>query len=119
MLVLSRKVGEVITIGSSIRITVLSHERGIVRLGIEAPKSVAVHRKEIYDKIIEANKNAVKTEPDALKKFIISLDVAPLITQESSSLAFIATSKKTDNTEQKNSPADQSNNDQPQNKEGE
>jgi len=100
MLVLSRKVGEVITIGSSIRITVLSHERGIVRLGIEAPKSVAVHRKEIYDKIIEANQNAIKTEPDALKKAILTLDVEPMISQESKSLAFIASPKKPGNSPQ-------------------
>lgn len=94
MLVLSRKVGEVITIGSSIRITVLSHERGVVRLGIEAPKSVAVHRKEIYDKIIEANKSASKTEPGALKRALASFDIEPRIAQESSALAFIATPKK-------------------------
>ena len=111
MLVLSRKAGEVITIGSSIRITVLSHERGIVRLGIEAPKSVAVHRKEIYDKIIEANKNATKTEPDALKRFAISLDVDTLITQESSSLAFIASPKKSGDISQETSGADQENTD--------
>ena len=100
MLVLSRKAGEVITIGSSIRITVLSHERGIVRLGIEAPKSVAVHRKEVYDKIIEANRNAAKTEHGALKKMVLTLDVEPMIAQESASLAFIASTKKTGSSPQ-------------------
>ncbi|HYF03902.1 MAG TPA: carbon storage regulator CsrA [Patescibacteria group bacterium] len=100
MLVLSRKAGEVITIGSSIRITVLSHERGIVRLGIEAPRSVAVHRKEVYDKIIEANINAAKTEPGALKRFVVALEMDPTIEQESKSLAFIAnTSKSQENNE--------------------
>lgn len=68
MLVLSRKIGEIITIGSTIKITVLSHDRGVVRLGIEAPKSIPVHRKEIYDKIIEMNKQAAKTEISALKE---------------------------------------------------
>lgn len=67
MLVLSRKIGEVITVGSSVRITVLSFDRGIVRLGIEAPKSIPVHRKEVYDKIIEMNRQAAKTELAALK----------------------------------------------------
>lgn len=70
MLVLSRKIGEVITIGSSVSVTVLSIDRGIVRLGIEAPKSIPVHRKEIHDKIVEINRQAAKTEISALKKAI-------------------------------------------------
>ncbi len=67
MLVLSRKIGEVITIGTSVKITVLSFDRGIVRLGIEAPRTVPVHRKEVHDKIIEMNRQAAKTELSALK----------------------------------------------------
>ncbi len=70
MLVLSRKIGEVITIGSSVSVTVLGVDRGIVRLGIEAPKSIPVHRKEIHDKIVEINRQAAKTEINALKKAI-------------------------------------------------
>ena len=62
MLVLSRKTGEVVTIGNDIKITVVNIDRGIVRLGIEAPKSVVVHRQEVYDKIIESNKEAASTE---------------------------------------------------------
>ena len=75
MLVLSRKIGEVITIGSSVKITVLSFDRGIVRLGIEAPKSIPVHRKEVYDKIIEMNRQAAKTEVSSLKKAISKASV--------------------------------------------
>lgn len=67
MLVLSRKIGEVITIGNSIEITILSYDRGVVRLGINAPKNVPVHRKEIHDKIIELNKQAARTEVQAIK----------------------------------------------------
>lgn len=67
MLVLSRKIGEIITIGNSIEVSVLSYDRGVVRLGINAPKSVPVHRKEVHDKIIELNKQAAKTEINALK----------------------------------------------------
>jgi carbon storage regulator len=67
MLVLSRKIGEIITIGSSVKVTVLSFDRGVVRLGIDAPKSIPVHRKEVYDKIIEMNRQAAKTELTALK----------------------------------------------------
>lgn len=68
MLVLSRKIGEVITIGSSVKITVLSFDRGVVRLGIDAPKSIPVHRKEVYDKIIEMNMQATKAEVSTMKK---------------------------------------------------
>jgi carbon storage regulator len=68
MLVLSRKVGEVITVGSSVTVTVLGLDRGIVRLGIDAPKSIPVHRKEIHDRIIEMNRQAAKTEISALRK---------------------------------------------------
>ncbi|MCX7879882.1 MAG: carbon storage regulator CsrA [Ignavibacteria bacterium] len=73
MLVLSRKIGEVITIGSSIKITVLDYSRGVVRLGIEAPKSIPVHRKEVYDKIIEINRKAVRTEIEELRKAMKSV----------------------------------------------
>lgn len=70
MLVLSRKVGEVITIGNSVKITVVSYDRGIVRLGIEAPKNIPVHRKEVYDKIIELNKQSARTQIEELKRLI-------------------------------------------------
>ena len=75
MLVLSRKIGEVVTIGTSVKITVLGFDRGVVRLGIDAPKSIPVHRKEIYDKIIEMNRAAAKTELQSLKKAIAISDV--------------------------------------------
>lgn len=71
MLVLSRKIGEVITIGTSVKITVLSFDRGIVRLGIEAPKTIPVHRKEVYDKIIELNQIAARTELNNLKQMML------------------------------------------------
>ncbi|MBX3042455.1 MAG: carbon storage regulator CsrA [Candidatus Kapabacteria bacterium] len=70
MLVLSRKIGEIVTIGNSIEISVLSYDRGVVRLGINAPKSVPVHRKEVHDKIIQLNKQAAKTELKAIKEAI-------------------------------------------------
>lgn len=47
MLVISRKTGEEIQIGDSIKITVVNVERGIVRLGIEAPKEIPIQRMEI------------------------------------------------------------------------
>ena len=72
MLVLSRKIGEVITVGSSVKITILSFDRGVVRLGIDAPKSIPIHRKEVYDKIIDMNRQAAKTELETLKNLISS-----------------------------------------------
>ena len=75
MLVLSRKIGEVIMIGTSIKVRVLSFDRGVVRLGIEAPKSIPVHRQEVYDKIIKMNKQAAKTDLSALKSLIVSTEI--------------------------------------------
>lgn len=49
MLVLSRKLGERIYIGDDICITVVAIDRGKVRLGIEAPRSIPVHRQELLD----------------------------------------------------------------------
>lgn len=51
MLVLSRKLGEVIEIGDDIRVMVVSIGRDTVRLGIEAPRGVSVFRSEIGDRI--------------------------------------------------------------------
>jgi carbon storage regulator len=53
MLVLSRKVGEKILINGSITVEVVSVDRGKVRIGISAPPEVSVHRKEVYDRILE------------------------------------------------------------------
>ena len=69
MLALSRKINESIMIGHDIEITVLEIKGEQVKLGINAPKSVPLYRKEIYVQIQEANKEAVSSEasPDVLK----------------------------------------------------
>ena len=69
MLALSRKVNESIMIGHDIEVTVLEIKGEQVKLGINAPKSVPLYRKEIYVQIQEANKEAVSTaaSPDVLK----------------------------------------------------
>lgn len=51
MLVLTRRIGETVTIGSDITLTVLSVRGNQVRVGIGAPKEVEVHREEIYERI--------------------------------------------------------------------
>jgi carbon storage regulator len=62
LLVLARKKGESIMIGDNIELVVLSVEGELVKLGINAPKSVPIHRKEIYDSIQESNKEAIQTK---------------------------------------------------------
>ena len=56
MLVLSRKKNESIVINDSVVVTVIEIRGDKVRLGIEAPKEVPVHRREVYDKIKEAER---------------------------------------------------------------
>ena len=58
MLILTRKLGESITIGDDIKITVLGIHGRQVRLGVIAPQKVVVHREEVYFKIQEENKKA-------------------------------------------------------------
>ena len=51
MLILTRKVGESLLIGDDVEITVLSIRGSQVKLGVNAPKEIAVHREEIYQRI--------------------------------------------------------------------
>jgi carbon storage regulator len=60
MLVLTRKTGEAIQIGEDIEISVVSIKGDQVKLGINAPKNVEIHRKEIYLTIQEENNEASK-----------------------------------------------------------
>lgn len=51
MLILTRRVGETVMIGDEVTITILGVKGNQVRVGINAPKHIAVHREEIYDRI--------------------------------------------------------------------
>jgi len=53
MLILTRRVGETIMIGSDVSVTVLDVKGNQVRIGVNAPKDVSVHREEIYERILQ------------------------------------------------------------------
>ena len=55
MLILTRRVGESLRIGDDVSVTVLGIKGSQVRLGVNAPKSVSVHREEVYDSINDEN----------------------------------------------------------------
>lgn len=70
MLALSRKINESIMIGNDIEITILEVKGDQVKIGINAPKSVPIYRKEIYLQIQESNKEAAEAtiSEETLKK---------------------------------------------------
>ena len=65
MLILTRRVGEAVIIGDDVKLTVLGVRGNQVRLGVDAPKTVSVHREEIYDRIKgEQSEGVLKGEGD-------------------------------------------------------
>src|SRR5215212_9955648 len=66
MLVLSRQRDETIMIGDDIEVTVVDIRGDKVRLGINAPKEISVHRKEVYDAIRRENRAAAQVKPEDL-----------------------------------------------------
>jgi carbon storage regulator len=68
MLVLSRQRDESIIIGDNVQVTIVDIRGDKVRLGIEAPADISVHRKEVFDAIQRENRKAAGLNPD---------DVAP------------------------------------------
>lgn len=67
MLIITRKKGESLIIGDDIEITVVKLDDGSVKFGIEAPRDITIFRKEIYEKIKNENKEAMKINMDLLK----------------------------------------------------
>jgi carbon storage regulator len=69
MLVLTRKLNQAIQIGDDIEIKILSVDGEQIKIGINAPKNVEIHRKEVYLAIQEENSQAIDTTMDLLTKF--------------------------------------------------
>lgn len=66
MLVLSRRVGESIVVGDDVVITVLEQRGDVVRIGVDAPRSVQVRRHELLAQLEETNRAAASPAPDAV-----------------------------------------------------
>lgn len=65
MLILTRRVGETLMIGDDVTVTVLGVKGNQVRIGVNAPKDVAVHREEIYDRIKQEGQDSNSDEDSA------------------------------------------------------
>jgi carbon storage regulator len=80
MLVLSRKVNQAIMVGDNVRIVVVSVDRDQVKLGIDAPREIPVHRSEVFDEIQRANREAAGlAEAAPSSDAVVPLIVAPAI----------------------------------------
>jgi carbon storage regulator len=73
LLILTRKLGESITIGDEIKVTVLGVFGRQVRIGIEAPPKVVVHREEVYVRIQNENRKAAKSVKQDLGSIVRAL----------------------------------------------
>jgi carbon storage regulator len=62
MLVLTRKKGQSIVINDNIEITILDIQGDQIRIGIDAPKNISIHRKEVYLEIQEENRKAAESK---------------------------------------------------------
>jgi carbon storage regulator len=81
MLILTRRVGETIVIGDDVIITVLGIKGNQVRIGINAPKDVSVHREEIYQRIQqEKNTAPAAAAPAPVMKKEEAVATAPVVT---------------------------------------
>ena len=67
MLIITRRKGESLMIGDDIEITISKIEDGSVKIGINAPRSITILRKELYEQVEEENKAAINIDMNLLK----------------------------------------------------
>jgi carbon storage regulator len=77
VLVLSRRTGESVIIGDDIVVTVLEVRGDVVRVGIDAPRSVRVHREEVYRELEAANRSAAEASTKAETDLLDALPKIP------------------------------------------
>lgn len=77
MLVLSRRPGESVVIGDDVTVTVLEVRGDVIRLGIAAPRSVAVHRAELLEELETLNREAASPSDDAVQSLSEALRARP------------------------------------------
>ena len=73
MLVLSRRPGESVVLGDDVTITILEVRGDVVRVGIDAPRSLAVHRAELLVQLEESNREAASPTDDAVESIAEAL----------------------------------------------
>lgn len=70
MLILSRKPGETVVIDGRIRVKVIRVEGDVVKIGIDAPADISIHRQEVYDEIQRSNKEAATPDQPVVPKIL-------------------------------------------------
>ena len=77
MLVLSRRAGESVVLGEDITVTILEVRGDVVRVGIDAPRSLKVHRAELLAQLEESNRQAASPSDDAVASLARALGEQP------------------------------------------
>jgi carbon storage regulator len=77
MLVLSRRVGESIMIGSDVVVTVLEVRGDVVRVGVKAPRTIQVHREEVFEAVQRQNREAASPSEAAIAALAGALPAPP------------------------------------------
>ncbi len=67
MLILTRKIGEIVAIGEDVKVQIVDIKGRLVRLGITAPTSLEVHREEVFQRIQEQNRQSLTLAPSDLE----------------------------------------------------